>query len=830
MEFIIKINGSKSENAEFVGWTPVKCSLTVDGYNGDLPMPVTITPEHKNKSGRIELYLDNSTSAAPVQKIEHDFQSENELTFFVAGRYKHPSVAEKDTFILVKSDNSDLKLEKKIMVRVRKNANKLEQKEMTMFLEAFVRLNIENTKKQYQGIYTNQPKKLLGEIVLMHTYDAIWEIHQRTSFHPWHRIYNMHLERELQAINPHVTIPYWKFDEKAERVFTPTFIGETEKTNNLGSAMEKQPKFNKLNPMVNYIENTAWGTLNRAYNDRNPAIQDTFGRNNGKRDVLPEKNIVEEGPDTFELWSTFEERFSHNSGHNVFAGDVADAGKDPIDPLFFMMHSNVDRLWAKWQHKRNHFDGNKKEAYPHQDKFKGKRGIEWVEEWNQNATQEDLAFFNGAGFYRQTNMDIGNFVEDTLWPWNLDAEDSRPMRTWNAGLDTEFGKGKVPEIEIEFPKSPTSNYPDGPITVKSTIDFQDRLNKTTPLGFDYDDIPYFDHNRETLIESIDMAMDESKDKSLFHKNIEKHNLALVELRNKKNDLNLRISALGSIDETSEVFLDTILKIIADPDEPADLRSELINDMLNAKRANRFFPSRKPIFFNNLRSLLRNDNKKLRFQAIDILASNEDPIVQEFLIQEINKEKSDFISIPEAIFFLRQSPKHQHAKLFRELFNQSNDINVKKAAIAGLGNDPESKDLLKEVVLNKKEDFKIREAAALSLHSLNHELMNDLAAHIVAEPETGEGIKLFRSVSPDPDEVDFKAGLLNMLTFTGDSDQLRENEELKSSLREVVDPNTQNKASFRSSMEAFDAAPVIGPTILEQMAAELLKRLENNNND
>tara|TARA_R110002050_G_scaffold4573_2_gene22118 strand:+ start:29561 stop:30775 length:1215 start_codon:yes stop_codon:yes gene_type:complete len=404
MEFKLKINGSESKNAEFVGWTPVKCTLTINGYTGDTPMPVTITPEHINKSGRLDLYLDNSPNSSPIKKIEHDFQSVIDLTFYIAGRYNHPSVAEKDTYILVKHNFDKVpELKKDMMVRVRKNANKLEQKEMTMFLEAFVRLNTQKTKKEYQGNYSNEPKKLLGEIVLMHTYDAIWEIHQRTSFHPWHRIFNMHLERELQAIKPYVTIPYWKFDVKAERVFTASFIGETEKTNNTSSIESKKPIFNKMNPMANYIENTAWGTLNRAYRQRNPASQDTFGRRNGNRDVLTEEDIVYKGPDTFEQWSTFEEGRSHNSAHNIFTGDVADAGKDPIDPLFFMMHSNVDRLWAKWQHNNNRFDGSQNETYPNQGKYQGKRGEEWIEKWKQNATQDELDFFNAAGFIQQTN-------------------------------------------------------------------------------------------------------------------------------------------------------------------------------------------------------------------------------------------------------------------------------------------------------------------------------------------------------------------------------------------------------------------------------------------
>ncbi|MBK9719502.1 MAG: tyrosinase family protein [Saprospiraceae bacterium] len=643
------------------------------------------------------------------------------------------------------------------------------------------------------------------------------EIHLRTSFHPWHRIFNMHLERELQAIIPYVTIPYWKFDEKAERVFTSKFIGETERSD--GASQEKPPKFNKMNPLVNYIEHTVWGTLQRAYRDRNPANQDTFEETNGKRDVLTEKRIVN-GPDSFESWATFEEYKSHNRAHNVFTGLVADVGKDPIDPLFFMMHSNVDRLWAKWQQTYNRFDGNQNETYPHQKKYTGKRGEEWVKEWAQNASEEDLKSFNDAGFYRVTNKDIGNYAEDTLWPWGMDFVLSRPMRKWSENWDSEVGR--VPQIEIEFPKSATSNYPSGPITVKSAIDYQDRLNNKTHLGFDYDDIPYFDHDRKP---STDIAMEHLKDNDQFQKNPKKHNSALLILNNKKNNLAVRLNVIGSIDETSEVFLDTILDIIADPSDPAELKAELINEMLAAKRANRFFPSKKSRFFNQLRGLIKDNNKNLRLQAIDILASSEDPVVQEFLIEEIKKEKSDFISAPDAIFFLRQSPKPQHAKLFIELFNQSKDTNVRKSAIAGLGNDPGSLELLKKVVLDGNEDFKIREASALSLHNLNHEMMNDLATEILINPESSDGIKLFRSSIPNADEVDFKAGLLNMLTFTGDLNKLKGNNELKATLNEVIEQSPENRSNFKSSIEVFSTEVLSGPTILEQMASKLLDRIK-----
>jgi len=819
MKFILLINGKESEDAGYVGWTPVKCTLTIDGYSGDSPMPVTITTGHYNLHGKVSLYDDNAISSLPKDKIQYDFQQNRELTFFIAGHYPHASVGRKDTFIQITAGSAEVEeLRREIMVRVRKNANTLSEDEISMFLEAFVRLNTEKPKKEYQGDYTAKPSKLLHEIVLMHTLDAQYEIHMRTSFHPWHRVFQMHLERELQEMIPYVTIPYWKFDEKAERVFTSKFIGETESTDDENSPEKKQPKFDKMNPLINYVEHTVWGPLQRAYRKRNPA--DTNPDATDPREIYSEDRIIH-GPDSSEYflyWSQFEERRSHNRAHNVFTGHVVDIGRDPIDPLFFMMHSNVDRLWALWQEKHNLFDAGKVKTYPFQYKYAGERGQKW-------ALLETIDAVDGI--YQVNNDDIGNFAEDNLWPWDWDNVLSRPMRKWNS-TSQGYSTGEVPQINIEFPKSPTSYYPDGTITVKSTIDYQGRLGNQIILGFDYDNIPYFDHDRK---KSSNISMDEATDNNEFFQKINDMHLPSINLlKDKTNDLQLRLKTIGLIDETSEIFLDTILDIIADSSERAELRSELIDEMVAAKRANRFFPSRKPRFFDLLRGLITDNNKKLRFQAIEILASSQDEVVQEFLTDEIEKENSDFISKSDAIFFLRQNPKPQHATLFHKLFEESSDPAVKKAAIEGLGNDLNSVGLLEKVVLDAGESFKIREAGALSLHHLDHEAMNGLAAQILAEPESGDGIKLFRSTSPDVDEVDFKAGLLNMLTFTGDIDRLKQNDELKSSLKEVVDPNTANKANFRSSFEAFTAAPMAGPTIIEQMAAKLLIRLEGNDNE
>lgn len=863
MKFILKINGSEDKNAEFVGWTPVKCTLTIEGYNGDTPMPVTITPEHTNKSGRIDLYIDNATSATSVTEVKHDFQNAAELTFYVSGKFGNASVAEivdgkvdgKDTFIYVKSDNSNLELEKKIMVRVRKNANALSELEIELFLKTFVSLSIKPATESYKGRYTVNPSSILHEIVLMHTYDTASEIHRRESFHPWHRAYLLHLEREMQKINPTVTIPYWKFDEKADMVFTEGFIGKTQKLNldDPDRYFDTSiPKFSRKNPMYLYCEHTLWGPLTRSYHETDPAAGKPYS-------IIRDESEVISFSDEFIQWCKFEESRSHNQAHNAFNGRVVDVGKDPVDPLFFLMHSNVDRLWALWQHTYDRYDSTNIKTYPFPYSFNGTRGEEWAD---ANPKKLDKRL----GYYSVNSYDLGNFADDELWPWGMhkerdeknpngstkDAVD-RLSRPWRRYSESGYGSAVVPELFLKFPKSYTANSPKDAPTVKDTIDYQGRISRESILGFDYIDIPYFDRDKKTSSVPIKKTIQKFNDdflneqlsvserlnaaKSAFLFSDKDQKAALKIIKNPETVITIQLKAVELISENREEFLDTALLIIQNKDKVYNeaVISELIRKVFSAKRSNPNFASRRPFFFDILRGMLLGESLKLRNQAREILVTQGDGVVEEILVKEAkglnnNLKSTQMTSRITSVFFLRQNWKNQHSELLRELVTGNNSNEIKKAAIEALGNDPEAEEFLKKIVLDDAQDFKVREASALSLHNINHELMNAIGAQIIAKPEPGMGIKLFRSISPNPDEVDFKAGLLNMLTFTGDPRKLKENGELKSSLQEVVNSGTPNKANFLTTLESFSVTPFNEPSIIEQLATKLLNRLESNGNE
>jgi len=87
----------------------------------------------------------------------------------------------------------------------------------------------------------------------MHVGDAYAEIHAGPRFLPWHRAYMLDLERELQKIDPSVALHYWRFDQRAPRVFRRNFMGAMKPAN----GAEREAVFNASNPL------SAWATNGR---------------------------------------------------------------------------------------------------------------------------------------------------------------------------------------------------------------------------------------------------------------------------------------------------------------------------------------------------------------------------------------------------------------------------------------------------------------------------------------------------------------------------------------------------------------------------------------
>jgi tyrosinase len=188
--------------------------------------------------------------------------------------------------------------------------------------------------------------------------------HRGPSFGPWHRYYLRDLERDLQAITPGLTLPYWDWgtdaalaDPRTAPLWTAAYIGGD------GIGASDYVPNGPFSSWVGLVMPTGSMTLSPR---STPGIVRRLARDpGGGSPTLPTNADVNTTlgvtPYDNAPWSeisapSFRNRLEgwpsgptmHNRVHTWVGGDMM-AGTSPNDPVFFLHHANVDRLWAQWQ-------------------------------------------------------------------------------------------------------------------------------------------------------------------------------------------------------------------------------------------------------------------------------------------------------------------------------------------------------------------------------------------------------------------------------------------------------------------------------------------------
>ncbi|KAM0806551.1 putative Tyrosinase copper-binding domain-containing protein [Seiridium cardinale] len=194
-------------------------------------------------------------------------------------------------------------------------------------------------------------------------------IHFVANFLPWHRWFVQLHENLLRTeCGFSGTMPYWDWTIDADAVNTPNspvfdpitgFGGDGKHT---GSTVPGFQRCVKDGPFANtnLTLGMGWPDLNTA-GDRLHCFTREFNSSPGK-----EKNgdpIIGDmqaaaynstvmntiyGFDNFGAMGEMLEGLPHAQIHSVVFGDMGPA-TSPNEPLFFLHHANVDRVWAKWQ-------------------------------------------------------------------------------------------------------------------------------------------------------------------------------------------------------------------------------------------------------------------------------------------------------------------------------------------------------------------------------------------------------------------------------------------------------------------------------------------------
>jgi len=268
-------------------------------------------------------------------------------------------------------------------LHVRKNAASMGPTEISKFMNALLEL-----KKKPAVTASGTPTNVYDQLVAIH--DGVVDRtgaatgnggHRGPAFCAWHREYILRFEQQLQIIDPDVFLPYWSWESgnasDIDSIFVDEFMGPRQQITS-GYLSETPNSFNpdgwRVNPSLDGNNSGTRLTRNSfsssdltqiANDGRNSLVRTPFTGTNGFRRSL-------ESP--------------HDRIHGRVGGHMT-AMTSPNDPIFFLHHANVDRLWAKWQ-LNNPGDVN----------------------------------------YPSTFVRVGHALNDLMWPWDGGASQTNRSR------------------------------------------------------------------------------------------------------------------------------------------------------------------------------------------------------------------------------------------------------------------------------------------------------------------------------------------------------------------------------------------------------------------
>ena len=182
------------------------------------------------------------------------------------------------------------------------------------------------------------------------------------SFLSWHRYFLFRLELDLQSKVPGVMMPYWDWTDPAP-IMTDTFLGP----NGGAGSVVQQGYFAVDRPGlgVNVTALPGWWpptlagwTLPTAFG---PSWVGGLRRNLSGAASLPtptdlQQTLAKSTYSAFQLAaesgqgiSSFPSQQMHNGMHVWIGGHMGNPAASPFDPIFYLHHCNIDRLWAMWQ-------------------------------------------------------------------------------------------------------------------------------------------------------------------------------------------------------------------------------------------------------------------------------------------------------------------------------------------------------------------------------------------------------------------------------------------------------------------------------------------------
>ena len=256
--------------------------------------------------------------------------------------------------------------------------------------------------------------------------------------------------------------------------------------------------------------------------------------------------------------------------------------------------------------------------------------------------------------------------------------------------------------------------------------------------------------------------------------------ALAVATNSKKATSQRVAALALAPlavSGSETDLQRVLKLLANPDEPIEVRFAALDSLQTASFDAATFSSIHSDYIATLRKLAEDPDYELRQRVLGILMREKDGLAQKKLLEGL-KNPAKALLLPEKALQLLSYDVHAEAySAARAVLKKRPNDDAKREALRLLAADPKAVPIFEKVLRDKKELRENRQIAASALHALDPEKLQSQARKILLDKS---------------DYADIKATSLTALEQFGDDAALSKDKALMQSVNRFKSGKTPAK--------------------------------------
>ncbi|KAI8871165.1 Di-copper centre-containing protein, partial [Ramicandelaber brevisporus] len=163
--------------------------------------------------------------------------------------------------------------------------------------------------------------------------------HNTILFFPWHRMFQNFYQEQIWRMDPNVVVPYWDWSADAfamgrSPIFSNAWMGGNGRG---GEGCISTGPFAGVRRAVSADGDP--GCLSRAFNSGNTI--------RGIYDRTYMNNLIRYSRNFGQIWGGMENG-PHSAVHYGIGGDMGTM-QSSNDPIFFMHHGFVDKVWDDWQ-------------------------------------------------------------------------------------------------------------------------------------------------------------------------------------------------------------------------------------------------------------------------------------------------------------------------------------------------------------------------------------------------------------------------------------------------------------------------------------------------